>query len=547
MNDHVAAGRAALLEGSWDQAKTEFEGALSHAETPEALEGLGTSAWWLGDTTTLFDAREQAYLLYRRRGDWQGAARLAIALAVDFNDARGEPVVAKGWLRRARRLLADMDPVPEHGWLALWEGLWSLPDTAVTRARGIEAAELGRTLPLLDLEMAGLALEGLALVSEGRVPEGMQRLDEAAAAAVAGELSDLSITGVICCFLIYGCELVRDYDRAAQWCDIVTELAQRRHMRHFFAYCRTHYSSVLMWQGAWADAEQELLAAIDELLPTRPGLALDGVVRLGELRRLQGRWEEASRLFVQAGGHPLAQLGRAQLALDQGDAVAAQHLAERFLRGIPPGDRSERAVGLGVLVRAQIGRGAYDQARASVAELRNVASDIGTASMRALASQVGGGLAAAEGDHDLARRRFEDAIDLYERSAAPFEMARTRLELAHTLENLRLPEMASKEAQTALEALERLGAATETPRAARFLRDSSSGDASADASLRGPLTPREVVVLRLVAEGLSNQEIASRLVLSEHTVHRHLANLLRKLDLPSRAAAGAYAVRHGLA
>jgi predicted ATPase/DNA-binding CsgD family transcriptional regulator len=60
------------------------------------------------------------------------------------------------------------------------------------------------------------------------------------------------------------------------------------------------------------------------------------------------------------------------------------------------------------------------------------------------------------------------------------------------------------------------------------------------------LTPRELDVLKLVAQGLSNTDIAHRLVLSEHTVHRHLANILRKLSLSSRAAAAAWGVRTGL-
>jgi pimeloyl-ACP methyl ester carboxylesterase/DNA-binding CsgD family transcriptional regulator len=60
-----------------------------------------------------------------------------------------------------------------------------------------------------------------------------------------------------------------------------------------------------------------------------------------------------------------------------------------------------------------------------------------------------------------------------------------------------------------------------------------------------PLTDREAEVLRLVAVGLSNREIASSLVLSEHTVHRHVANILRKLTQSSRAAAAAHATRVG--
>jgi non-specific serine/threonine protein kinase len=60
------------------------------------------------------------------------------------------------------------------------------------------------------------------------------------------------------------------------------------------------------------------------------------------------------------------------------------------------------------------------------------------------------------------------------------------------------------------------------------------------------LTPRELDVLKLVAHGLSNRDIALRLVLSEHTVHRHLANILHKLGLSSRAAAASWGVRAGL-
>jgi DNA-binding NarL/FixJ family response regulator len=69
---------------------------------------------------------------------------------------------------------------------------------------------------------------------------------------------------------------------------------------------------------------------------------------------------------------------------------------------------------------------------------------------------------------------------------------------------------------------------------------------TAPAEATSLLTPRELDVLKLVAQGLSNPDIAQRLFLSEHTVHRHLANILRKLDLSSRAAAAAWGVRTGL-
>jgi hypothetical protein len=90
-----------------------------------------------------------------------------------------------------------------------------------------------------------------------------------------------------------------------------------------------------MWRGTWLEAEQELSAAAEELDASRPAMTGDALVRLGELRRRQGRLVDAARLFDQADGHPLALLGRAELAIDRGDTRAAAELAERYLRRLP--------------------------------------------------------------------------------------------------------------------------------------------------------------------------------------------------------------------
>ncbi len=510
------------------------------------------AAWWLDDALAMFQHREGAFRAYRERGDGRGAARVAIALALDNENFRGESAVAKGWLQRAHHLLEDLDPGPEHGWVRVWEGLWALPDTSASRRLGGEAAALGRSLGIIDLEMAGLALEGLALVSEGKIAEGMPRLDEATTAAVAGELTDLAVMGIVCCFLIYGCELVRDYDRAAQWCDRVKELCERWNIRHLFGLCRTHYSSVLMWRGAWAEAETELTAATKELQRSRPALAVEGVVRLAELRRRQGRLQEAETLFNQVDFHPLAQLGRAALALDEGDAATACERAERFLRHIPREDRTERAAGLELLARAQVMGGARVDARRSLEELCAVTDAIGTQPMRASRNYAEGIVAAEEGDHAAARRCFEDAVDLFEGSDCPFEAGRARVELAGSLAALGRRDAAEQEARRAKASFDAMGAGLEAGRAAALLQQLAASRHGAQALLPvqegggAALTPRELEVLHLVAQGLSNQEVAGRLFLSQHTVHRHVANILTKLDLPSRAAAVAYAARHGL-
>lgn len=543
----VVVGWEALRRGAWEEARGLFSSALVGEETPEALEGLAMATWWLDDSAVALQARERAYRLFQDRGDSQAAARVAIWLAIDSLVFRREEVVANGWLRRAHRLLDGLEPTPEHGFLAAQEGQIAIRfhhDPATARVRATDVIAIGRSLGILDLEMLGLALEGLALVAQGEVDDGMQRLDEATRAAVSGEMRDPRAICLTCCNLIYACEQVRDFDRAAQWCKYAKEFCQHWGIRYFFALCRAQYAAVFVARGAWAEAEVELTEAVDELRVTRPGQALEGIARLGELRRRQGRLEEADSLFKEAEPDQLAQVGRAALALDRGDARGAVELCERFLRGLPECNRTERAAALELLACGLAGLGDAAGAASSVQELRALADAIGTEPLAASATFAEGMVAAATGDDDCARRSFEDAVDLFEHSGSPFEAARVRLELARTLLAQGRTEPARSEACAASEVLTRLGATCESDRAAALLRETEAGSRR-DGRVAG-LTPREQEVLRLMAEGLANQEIAGRLMVSEHTVHRHVANILGKLRVSSRAAAATFAASHGL-
>lgn len=549
--DALSAGREALARGAWEEARAAFEQALAQEETPEALEGLSWAANWLDDAAATIESRERAYRLYRERGDRAGAGRMAIWLANDYSDFRGEPAIADGWFQRARRLLEGLEPAPEHAWLTLLEGYMiflAQHDTTATKQLTEEALALSRGLGQIDIEIAGLAQKGFVMVREGEMAEGMRLLDEAATAAVAGELKDPIAIWMACCYLINACEQVRDYDRARQWCAKVEEFCRRYRIRPLFAFCRTHYANVLMWHGAWAEAESVLESANNELAATRPGLMPEGIVRMAELRRRQGKWEEAAELLEQLESDPFAQLSRAELALDQGDAATAADLAERFLRHIPAENRGERAAGLEVLARAQAALGNAAQAANTLAELKSVMAPFATNPLRASVSFAEGVIAAAAGDGETARRHFEDAVDLFKQSGAPFEAGRARLELAKVLVALGRRDAAEKEARAALNSFQKVGAVREAERAEAFLRELKAGtrEAGSEASNLTRLTRREREVLRLIAQGLSNPKIAARLHISEHTVHRHVANILTKLDLPSRAAAAAFAARQGV-
>jgi len=272
-------------------------------------------------------------------------------------------------------------------------------------------------------------------------------------------------------------------------------------------------------------------------------MAYEAIVRLAELRRRQGRADEASALFREVEFHPYAQLGLAAVALDSGDAALAVELTERFLRNLSPENRLQRIAGLELSVRALVMLVERERARAALAEMQALVEGIGSDLLRASALAAEGMVATADGEPETARLKLEDAVDLFRRSGAPFETAATRTELAHALRELGRRDAAVQEAGTARDALRAMGAEREAARADALLRELDSSEAKGAVA---NLTPREVEVLRLVAQGLSNPEIAERLVVSEHTAHRHLANLLGKLGVSSRAAAAAWAARHDL-
>ena len=254
------------------------------------------------------------------------------------------------------------------------------------------------------------------------------------------------------------------------------------------------------------------------------------LARLGELRARQGRIDEARELFTQAGTHQRAIVGLGAIALEAGDAAAAADAAERALRRAPAGARLDHLPALELLVRARAALGEYDEAADALAELDRIAAEVGTPYVLGRARRAAGALAAARGVHEQARRAFEDAVDLLAESAAAYEEALARLELAGALAALGRDPAAAAEEEAGRAALERLGVRVPT----------------AERRALNELTPRELEILRLVAQGLNDAEIAERLVLSQHTVHRHVANVRTKLRLPSRTAAVAYAARAGL-
>jgi len=384
------AGDEALVRGAWSDAREAFEAAVRIREIPEALEGLGNAAWWLDLGDLVFDVRERAYRLYLAQDDHVGAARGAVWRAWDYSAFCGEAAVSKGWLRRARRLLDGQPACSERARLELREAALCLLDDADPQ-RAHQLAGHGIRIALeannTDFEMLGRAVQGLALVASGSVIEGMRNLDEVNAAVIAGELTDLVAIGLSNCYMIAACERVRDYDRAVQWCTPLKAFCAKWRLRPLFAVCRTQYASVCLWRGTWLEAEQELCAASEELAATRPATG-EALVRLAELRRRQGRLEEAASLFDRTPPRGLGLLGRAELAFDRGDRRSAAKQASRYLRQVPLQNRTDRASGLELLIRALADLGDADGASTALSELSSIAAQAATIPLRAAASPM---------------------------------------------------------------------------------------------------------------------------------------------------------------
>jgi DNA-binding CsgD family transcriptional regulator len=551
----LASGQAALRAGSWERARAAFVAVLKEAEDPAGLEGLAQAAWWLDDADQCIGAREAAYRRYRSAGDSRGAARAATALAWDCVLFGQGPAVARGWLGRAQELLTAVPEAEEHGWLAVREAEHALTldhDPTAAQAAAERACTIGRRLSATDLEVAGLALSGLALTTAGDVNGGMRRLDTAVAAATGGDVADLMWMGKVCCWLIVACNETRDIDRALDWCRRVEAICVQRQLLPLFNVCRIQYASLQVANGTWDGAEQELTAALGRLSTSRRASRLDAVVQLGELRRRQGRLAEADELLSQAEFEPAAVVGRALIRLAQGDATRAWSSISSLLRSLPQTNQLGRAAVLLPAVLVATACGNLDTARAAADELRQTAATTHTHALLAtsacadatLADSTLAGVpdtalpAATPAGAGRSIHLWRDAIRHFHLAGLRFDEAETRLHLAAALLGTGDVPGAREQIDAATTTLTDLAATAGLARA-RQLTDRIERRTS-------PLTPRETEVLQLVAQGLGNQQIAVKLVVSEHTVHRHVANILSKLDQPSRTAATTYALTNNL-
>lgn len=540
----LTRAQKALGAGEWSVAREAFEAALEHDESAEALLGLGNALWWLGATGESIRCLERAYAAFRRQPDPAQAVLAAVSLCLTYLASLGNQAAARGWLARAARLVEDFQLALLGGWVLLCRAVIAEEDgdAAAAERWAREAHETARELADRDLELCALSALGSALVAMGRVVEGAALLDEAMAGSLGGEVEALDTVVMTSCQTIICCSRAGDFTRARQWVRAADEFNRRYGSPHLYAVCRTHYGSVLFASGRWEQAEAELLAALKIGEGAEPALRAEALVKLAELRLAQGRIEEAERLVQGLTDEPAAVCVAAAIQLVRGEPAAAASMLERRLGEV--GWECLAAAGLvEFLVQASIEhRDVPSDLASRVRRLADLGEDSGCEAMAARAERGLGRLSIAADDARGAVPHLERALAGFRRLEMPLETERTRLLLARALAG-EAREVAAAEAKRALAGFESLGAARDADAAAAFLR--SLGVKAARTGPKGPglLTKREREVLELLGEGLSNPEIAERLVVSRKTVEHHVARVLSKLGLRGRGQAAAYAVR----
>ena len=536
----VAQGHEALAVGDWVAARAAFESAVAVEESPEALDGLGRALWWLRESDQAVVQRERAYSGFRRDGELARAARIALWLSREYALVWGNDAAANGWLARAERLLTDVAPGAEQGWLDLARS--ERAREPVQSARLAAAAlEVALKTGDVDLELRALAQLGLAEVSSGELEEGLARLDEAMAAATGGEAATLETFADVSCTLMLACERADDAERPRQWAEVFEAFTRKYDHIALLAFCRTCCADVYAANGRVDAAEVELLTALRELEEAgQRARCVHPAARLAEIRVLQGRFEEAEQFLTGFEDEPDAVQASVALRLARGEPLAAAAVLDRRLGEL---GRSNllAAQPLAQLVEASLAAGEVGTARAAADELSKIARTSGRERAQALAALAAGRVAAAS-DDPSAPELLQRALNLFAGLPQPLEAARARLQLARALARRR-PQVAIDFARRARSDLEALGAEREADEAAALMRELGAKGRAGPRDF-GRLSRRELEVVRLVGEGLTNSEIAKRLFISPKTAEHHVGRVYGKLQLRTRTELAAYAVRN---
>ena len=537
--DPLVDARDALARCDWQACldavyATDTEG--DDAVEADCLDLRAEAAWWLGRLDECIEARERAYNLFDEIGDKRRAGQCAVWL-YEHHAFRASPSIAVAWLRRARRALDGDEACVAYGALLLREaevahGRGELAAAAALAERG---AEIARGLRSADLEAEALQALGRIRIDAGEAAEGLALLDEAMLFAIEGRLSPYS-TGKVYCSLISACEELSDHARAAEWTAATARWAERHPLAVFPGLCRVHHATALHWQGHLVEAEREAARACEELAGMNIPNAAAAWAEIGDIRRRLGDLDGAAAAFINADtlcAQPRA--GLALLRLAEGKIDVASSIISDAIEATG-WNRLARAKLLPARAQIAIASGDLAAAEAAADELEVIAEEFASAGVHAAATTTRGRVQLAQGD-PAACVTLRDAVSRWTALGVPYEIATARTLLG----------------QACRDAEDTVGAAAAFDAARQLFADLGVRMEARDCQpvatspvLPAGMTAREAEVLRLVAAGHTNKEIATALFLSDKTIARHLSNIFTKIGVSSRAAATAFAFEHNL-
>jgi DNA-binding CsgD family transcriptional regulator len=538
--DELLRARAEFERGDWRAAYDGWAAFDLAGLSPDDLERSAAAAHLLGHVDEAVERYTAAYEVRVAADEQAEAAMCAFHVTMALRTTGGRSAVS-AWLARSERHVADLPPdAPARGWVAFSRMFTHLGagriDDALACAR--LATDVGRRSGDADLLATGLCAQGRMSIYGGRVPDGVALLDESMLEAERGAREPVTV-GHVYCTAIEGCQEVSDLVRVAEWTARLTSWCDSQPgLVMFTGQSALHRAQVMRARGAWDEALDELDAAVARYLEAG---AVDAVGQAscerGDLLRLRGDLAGAEAAYARSAEHGYEpQPGLALLTALRGQAGAAAATARRLLS--EPGPAVARSRVLPGVVEVLADAGDVEGARAAAVELEAVAASFGSEALVVGSAIAWGRVQLAGEDASGAlpylrrARQGAAALDL------PYETALADVGTGRALLLLGDHDAAHRVLGVARAVLARLGARPEVDRV-----DALTGQRSLPAGL----TAREVQVLRLVAEGRSNAEIASALVLSDRTVARHLSNIFGKLGVGSRTAAAAFAFERGLA
>ena len=514
-------GRCAQLCGELGEASRVWE---------EVAAGLNGSA----DRQRLAEVKRRLATVYELEGAWPGrrwgaspkaaAARLEAADA--FESAGLHAEAATEWL-----LAAD----------AIWE------DTPAAERALDQAAQAARRVGRSDLESRCLSSQGFMASRAGHREEGLELMRSALSLALDGNHVDAAVTaywtlGATANDWSDYADARTVFDEALVYCQ-ANELSDEEH------FCLGCLVVVLGNSGEWTRAEQLGRDLLDRT-PLPEVSRAHALMTLGYIAAARGATKRARRLLGRA--HALAsELGLAQSEHECAFALALVDELEGIesprWRGLVehPIDRmcSARPRGLRLASTFATRRGDTKLVYASADAIAAWASRFGSAESLAALAHVLGEVALLEGEPASAADQFGQALERLAEVEAPFERALTQARAGAALIASGEQDLGVERLTGAYQTFRKLGA---RPFANRVAADLEAAGEAVDKRLgrraardleQGGLTRRELEILRLVAVGRTNREIAHQLFLSPRTVDMHVRNMLAKLGCRSRTEA----------